>query len=813
MSSETSAKKVRSACRRCRLRRVKCDGQVPACGNCAKAGVPCMDVDGRNAEQLIPRTFLVNGPARIRWLENVIRTNIPDFDLAAGPQVDLSSLESPPGLPTAQNEASPSFPFSVEGDDDHPPQQQFVSSPQNPQVPKRPHTTMASSGSERPLAEEARSVVTDLGMLTLNSDSRQRHYLGSSSGLLFTRIIGAGPEDFSSPQQGDGRSVPRDNHTIEPTRSERSRAFAQHRQAKRLHQQLYTQLQNDLPTKEETYSLLETYFREVHPDHPCLHAPSFLDAVQALYDSADLGPDTSVGHNGWPESIKPFPYNGNFEKLAGAEVTPISIYAAAFQVFMVLNLAATVRTRGKNFEVSPTRFYRAAMSYAAECFSSITLPSLQGLILLAVRSLMIPAEINIWTLVHICIAHSIDLGIHREHEDLRNESRNIRRFIFYTAYSLERRSIATIQGRPLGIRDEAFDVQLPSMTGQTSNQVWESDLFGIKEVAAQLDSYSIHNFKLHRILSNIKLLLYHLPTGTNTFLWPNDTFKCQHDLQKELNDWFQQIPGTISQLRMSGDLEPAEIELFRLKLKLRYHAAMILLYQPSQAIRNPNMRSLKTCFDHAIERIRGYDALHARDSLYLSWRTVQSIFASGTVMVYCFWASNVMQQSVSFISLPKELRTCSNLLSASGEWWPSVKRGKESFERIVDLTMQRWGQLQVGTGSESARSSITTSIPACAPSDVEERRMRESLMEPVPHTAQNRSGESFQNNASFDLDAHQPFGTSFGKPTASEPGNGITTEERVDPEIEAFFNNSLLGDSMWDFLDVTTENHIGMGGL
>jgi hypothetical protein len=38
----------------------------------------------------------------------------------------------------------------------------------------------------------------DLGMLSLHSDSRQKHYLGSSSGLFFTNLIGADSEALST---------------------------------------------------------------------------------------------------------------------------------------------------------------------------------------------------------------------------------------------------------------------------------------------------------------------------------------------------------------------------------------------------------------------------------------------------------------------------------------------------------------------------------------------------------------------------------------------------------------------------------------
>lgn len=52
--------------------------------------------------------------------------------------------------------------------------------------------------------ERARTIAMDLGMLSLNSDLPQKHYLGSSSGRLFTDLIGASPTNSQeSPQRGD----------------------------------------------------------------------------------------------------------------------------------------------------------------------------------------------------------------------------------------------------------------------------------------------------------------------------------------------------------------------------------------------------------------------------------------------------------------------------------------------------------------------------------------------------------------------------------------------------------------------------------
>jgi len=128
--------------------------------------------------------------ARIQWLEGIIRGNLPDIDLNEGPQVDIISDPRQ----TAQLQPSEAVSSRQPGDRSLP----HGTTVPNPnaiahrQSLKRSHEVSTSSDNES-LQEGAHSVAVNLGMLSLNSDSSQKHYLGSSSGLLFSNLIGASP--------------------------------------------------------------------------------------------------------------------------------------------------------------------------------------------------------------------------------------------------------------------------------------------------------------------------------------------------------------------------------------------------------------------------------------------------------------------------------------------------------------------------------------------------------------------------------------------------------------------------------------------
>ncbi|KAL8842930.1 MAG: hypothetical protein Q9170_000334 [Blastenia crenularia] len=89
-----------SACNRCRLRKNRCDQNLPACSSCEKAGVKCVGFDPVTKRET-PRTYVYYLENRVHYLETLLQGNgIPfapsqDFDLGAKPAPESPS--DPPG--------------------------------------------------------------------------------------------------------------------------------------------------------------------------------------------------------------------------------------------------------------------------------------------------------------------------------------------------------------------------------------------------------------------------------------------------------------------------------------------------------------------------------------------------------------------------------------------------------------------------------------------------------------------------------------------------------------------------------------------
>lgn len=113
----------------------------------------------------------------------------------------------------------------------------------------------------------------------------------------------------------------------------------------------------------------------------------------------------------------------------------------AFILFMVFSIGAVVQVRSRVYEFPPEKFHRAALHFAKDCFSRISLDAIQALVTMTIHGMFTPTAANIWTLIHVGMAHCIEIGIHREQAPITAEElsyQHIKKYVFWTIYSLDR---------------------------------------------------------------------------------------------------------------------------------------------------------------------------------------------------------------------------------------------------------------------------------------------------------------------------------------------------------------------------------------
>jgi hypothetical protein len=264
---------------------------------------------------------------------------------------------------------------------------------------------------------DTESLANAVGLLSLNASSDPK-YLGSSSGIPLAHLMWKLPFLRGSPA-----SFP----VPDPSSAEDTKANSIRPQA--------------LPPFNEAMILVQTYFDIVHCQYPFLHKPSFLKVLDEIYkiDTEDHGRMT----------------------------TRLRIYY--FQVFMILAVGSSALFDNRDAALAVIGFFASATQYIDEAFSTVCLEAAQAQLLLAMYALFNPdSELNVWFLNARIMASCVDLGFHRSigTRSWQGNGRGLspleiemRKRIFWCAYALDR-NVSTSMGRPLGLRDEACDVEV-----------------------------------------------------------------------------------------------------------------------------------------------------------------------------------------------------------------------------------------------------------------------------------------------------------------------------------------------------------------
>ncbi|WPB06904.1 uncharacterized protein RHO25_011564, partial [Cercospora beticola] len=589
---------------------------------------PCIDVDARRSGNTIARSFLTDAQARLAWLEDLVKTHIPGIDLEAGPKRPEGEASNVQETPTTGSK-------------------------------RRRSSTANGSEDLSAVFRKARRMALDLGLFSLNTNLSQTHYLGSSSGSFFASLL---PEDQHVEHQ-DGSSEPESDAENVPHRPISPRGSSH---------TLFSLLKQSLPSRTDCGRMIKLFYDYYHAEYPVLHQPSFAALVDALYAAAEASPSCALQHNGWPDSVRVFSYNGVVGRHDGRDTIAIPIRTAATQIFFVLSIAADLQTRKRIFSADPSRFHAQALALFQLAIAEVSLAAVQSMVLYVLHSFLTAESGNIWVVLHIALAHAIDLGLHRNvtaSGRTTETASQMRRRVFFSLYALDR-YVSTAQGRPLGFSDNTLDLAAPQIIHDGRAHVQQDQAFLF---------YSISHFQWAAIISAIKQQLYSfIPHDV-----PSSTAAELHaDLNSRLDQWLQETNAAVE------DLPKNTLRRFRTEIKIDYHFAIGLLYQPSRVSRTPSMQALQRCLRSASERLRLYWDLHDQNNLALSWPRTHGIFLAGATLVYCIWSSAEIRSTIVVAELAADLRLCSSLLTLGAEWWPLAQRGRRSFGNLADSTIE-----------------------------------------------------------------------------------------------------------------------------
>ncbi|RAL08465.1 fungal specific transcription factor domain-containing protein [Aspergillus homomorphus CBS 101889] len=566
---------------------------------------------------------------RIKWLESIVRDRCANVDLTNWPERHSEALDESTIEGNNHSDACPR-----EGQDDPQditqatlptPDQSIlqpatmVQEPNQAVLPTPEHSTSHSA----PVQDEPHQA-HEIGLVSLSRGGDPR-YIGPSSGYFFAKRIFSntgwrGKQDSSS--LGSVSHLP-------------------------------VELLNPPaplpPQKEVAVELSTTYFRTIHLFYPFLHEQRHKELLDEVYRA--------------PE--------GN----------PIS----TFRVYMVLAISSLNLSRQCKLHLPVEGYYASAMKYVDYVCHDGSMAALQCLLLLMVYALYNPScNVNIWNLNYQCLASVIDLGLQR---DVRASpsyqislfTQEMRTRVFWVAYTFDR-TVCTMMGRPIGLRDEACEIRFPLDIPDSNLMNRTVDQPTSLEAPSHM-SYSIHLFKLARLNSEIKYVMHSICRDTPAYAYPpvKDIFSWQRDMVRSLQDWYSAVP------QHARDPDTG----MTLYCHSKYHETMVLLLRPSPAIPTPANEMLDLCSQHAFLLLQSFGDLYETGRLLYSRLAVHAVFLGTLVLLHGIWKLPETATRFRIDELILRFNTAQSILSSIGEHWAEAASARDCIAQLSNVTVQR----------------------------------------------------------------------------------------------------------------------------
>lgn len=210
-------------------------------------------------------------------------------------------------------------------------------------------------------------------------------------------------------------------------------------------------------------------------------------------------------------------------------------------------------------------------------------------------------------------------------------------------------------------------------------------------------SSAIHLFKLARFNAEIKCVLYCIDRNYPPYTQPTitDPNQWQLDILHRLHQWKATIPQHHPQ---------SPSYYLNNLLAIRYYELVMLVVRPSPLFPYPSKTLIRFCFNSALECTRLYRQLYITSMLHYNRTIVQSLFLCTITIFYCIWAPDGLEEEkITLETVLPALKSASDILSATGEYWLEVKRTRDVLDCITRATVGRFSR-RLGQSSASIPS-------------------------------------------------------------------------------------------------------------
>ncbi|WOO76832.1 Positive regulator of purine utilization [Vanrija pseudolonga] len=629
-----------SSCTRCRSRKQKCDGKLPACSACERAKVECIGFDAISKTN-VSRNYLHQLEQEVAQLRaQVAALSTPGQDPVGRTKREIASNASQAIATFASLNGSLAIDPALQGPDGEPPMRSpWDSSPSVnarsrseygfPQTPLGGHDSPSGSpivpgGSLRsnPITASTGAAATSLTRMVQDAALRTGHAITGATLLNSTSTNGP-PSVSGSVRAGES---PSDRGSF----GKDSPAVGDHDREE------YN------PSPETTLTP-----RSAHPSLPA-NVPHTRGPPSVSSVTGGPAPSVSSAKSRVRRAfhVPPLPPQPAVERLVAAYVDFVGVTAPiihiptlgkqlqrmregtdvdesdVFVVMMVLALSTMASSRfvdpPDELRACSEAFHAEALKHLDAVFEAQSYIGLQAILLLVWYSLLNPDKGSIWFLVGLATRTCVDLGFHNSNnaqaEKLDNLEIDMRRRLFWITYKMDR-LLSQSLGRPPGIPDGFIHVPMPAL--QHDVDIHAGSFGPLTGEACPYKAVFAHTVKLRQLQSEILNNTY----GVNGMPKPKPEWF--DDMFERLKDWLARSPEPRGTVSSEG-------------YAISFHNSCLLLFRPSRGNPKPGRAALATVLASSSYIIRIYRRMQLNNRISWLWMTSHFSFMAGLSFLYAF---------------------------------------------------------------------------------------------------------------------------------------------------------------------------------
>lgn len=353
----------------------------------------------------------------------------------------------------------------------------------------------------------------------------------------------------------------------------------------------------------------------------------------------------------------------SFEPCPAEKVIVHCVFATMLWQFVVRNWENPVQQA--DFNRRSNLHYHYALSFFQQLMASHTLQDVQAMSMLCIHLRALPKPGACWMMTSTTMNLAIELGLHRSMRSWAPESRTIsvleielRKRIFWSVLVIHI-IISGKLGRPMALREEDYDVELPEAVDD--NLLSEEGIDTSKEGECEF-LVGMNSFRFEPICIDLYNNIYAVKRSPQTYV--ETVLRLEHRIQSYIDSWDADLMRRWATANDVTKVYPLYIKMWPLEFRL-------LLRHPSLSLTSSaefNNESLTICMDLSKQILQIVKQLQAWKSLDSNWQTGALFVLAISTTLFGHWERRDELTLTGFDILKEDMQSWLSIMSDMGRY-------------------------------------------------------------------------------------------------------------------------------------------------